>query len=350
LEVCVMLRKAGFVLIATAIGVAATLGCEAPRARTVGATAAKANKTAPPTYAMNVVVSHVPFWADTRAAWAAVPRHFAVKTVFGGPQNDNSQEQINEIEAILATKPAGLVVAPTDSTALARVIDRAVAAGIPVVTYLVDAPESKRLTHITSALESASIAVAKQAVGPTAQAPRGGVIISYGTAGSEEQERRADGFRQFVAGNRGLRLVGSVEDKFDPSVGADQIKALLSRHKDVKYIFGCNSRSAAAAVLALRELGYRPGDIIVTGWDHDPDVPGHMSDGWVMASAAQQTTFMTNLAFSILHSAANGYMYPSELRLRQQGVSPLPARIEVPVAIITAKNAAAYQRVSAIHR
>jgi ABC-type sugar transport system substrate-binding protein len=292
---------------------------------------------------MNVVVSHVPFWAETKTAWVALPQHFPVKTIFGGPQNDNSQEQINEIEALLTTKVKGLAIAPTDSKALVSTIDKAVAQGVPVVTYLVDAPGSKRLTYITSPLEEASKSVANYALQASKRAAKGGVIISYGTAGSEEQERRANGFKQIIKANPGMKLSGVVEDKFDDNTGADQVKAILTRDRNVKYIFGCNSRSAAAAVLALKELSYKPGDVIVTGWDHDPDVLGNIQAGWITASAAQQTTYMTNLAFAILHSAANGYMYPRDMNLRANGVLPLPDRIEVPVAIVNASNAAAYK-------
>lgn len=333
-------RRIYFVSILIVLGVLAA-GCNQPQN---GRPAAPpSTTTARPTYAMNVVVSQVPFWAQTKTAWAVLPQHFPVKTVFGGPQNDNAQEQINEIEALLASHINGLVIAPTDSKALVGTIDKAVAQGVPVVTYLVDAPGSKRLTYITSPLEAASKAVADYALQATKRAPSGGVIISYGTAGSEEQERRANGFKEVIKANRGMKLAGLVEDKFDDNTGADQIKAILTRDRTVKYIFGCNSRSAAAAVLALKELGHKPGDVTITGWDHDPDVLGNIQAGWITASAAQQTTFMTNLAFAILHSASNGYMYPRDLNLRASGVLPLPDRIEVPVAIVNAGNAAAYK-------
>src|SRR4029078_3925571 len=129
-------------------------------------------------YAMNVVVSQVPFWSETRVAWKELPQHFPVETVFGGPADDNSQQQIDEVEALLTTRISGLVIAPTDSKALVRTIDKAVERGIPVVTYLVDAPGSKRLTYITSPLEEASKGVGSFALGAAKKPSSGGVIIS----------------------------------------------------------------------------------------------------------------------------------------------------------------------------
>ena len=259
---------------------------------------------------------------------------------YGGPQNDDTQKQINEIEALIAQNVAGLVIAPTDSKALAPIINNAVDSGIPVITYLVDSPDSKRVVYITSTLEEASKRVGEYAI--KNNQPKGKVIITLGTAGSEEQERRADGFRQVVKKYTDMKIVDVVEDKFDAETGANNIKAVIAREGRVNYIFGCNSRSAAAAKLALEELGYKPGEVVITAWDHDDDVLTLIEQGWVFTSAAQQTSFMTLLAFNILHAYANDYIYPPTLNLKKYDISPIPDKIEVPVILITKDNAKAY--------
>lgn len=292
------------------------------------------------TYAMNVVVSHVPFWTESKQTWNSLGQNFGVKTVFGGPENDDAQKQINEIETLMSQGVSGIVIAPTDSKALTPVINKAVDAGIPVVTYLVDAPASKRLMYITSSLEGASKTVGDYAISNNQSA--GKAIVLIGTAGSEEQQRRASGFKEAVGKFASLKVVDVIEDKFDASTGAQNLKASLQRQGKVQYIFGCNSRSAAAAKLALEELGYKPGDVIITGWDYDDDVLALIDNGWVLASAAQQSNFMSQLAFNVLYAHVNNYLYAPSLNLKEQGVSPVPTQIDVPITLITKKNAAAY--------
>jgi len=292
------------------------------------------------TYAMNVVVSHVPFWTESKQTWSSLGQNFGVKTVFGGPESDDAQKQINEIETLISQGVSGIVIAPTDSKALTPVINKAVDSGIPVVTYLVDAPASKRLMYITSSLEGASKTVADYSI--SNHQPGGKAIVLIGTAGSEEQERRANGFKEAVGKFSSMKVVDVIEDKFDVSTGAQNLKAALQRHGKVQYIFGCNSRSAAAAKLALEELGYKPGEATITGWDYDDDVIGLIENGWVFASAAQQSNFMSQVAFNILYAHANNYLYAPSLNLKEHGVSPVPTEIDVPITLITVKNAAAY--------
>ncbi|MBZ5522796.1 MAG: substrate-binding domain-containing protein [Acidobacteriia bacterium] len=292
------------------------------------------------TYVMDVVVSQVPFWTESRQTWDSLGRTFKVRTTFGGPENADSQKQINELKTFISQHVSGIVITPTDSAALTPTINEAVEAGIPVVTYLVDAPASKRMMYITSALENSSKYLGDYAIRNHQAA--GKAIILIGTAGSEEQERRASGFKEAVSKYPRIKLVDVIEDKFDASAGALSLKAALQRHGKVQYIFGCNSRSAAVAKLALQELGYAPGDVVVTGWDYDDDVLSAIDTGWVFASAAQQSNFMSQMAFNVLYAEANNYLYPPSLNLKQYGVSPVPTEVDIPITLITKGNAAAY--------
>jgi ABC-type sugar transport system substrate-binding protein len=293
------------------------------------------------TFAMNVVVSSVPFWTDTRAAWTAIDEGRAdIKTVFGGPTDTNGQRQIEEIEALIAQKVNGIVIAPADSAALVPAIDRAVAQGIPVVTYLVDAPKSKRTAYVASELEDASLKVGKQVLQQGNR--RSKVIIVYAEAGNEEQETRRRGFEMLVKQNPNMEIVGVVADKYSESAGAEQLRPLLTKYPDVQYIFGCNSRSAVGAVSALKELGFEKGKVTVTGWDTDADVLNLISEGWVKASAAQNSSFMTQLCFSILKAQSGGWLYPKNRRFEENGVKPLPEKIIVPVQIVTQENVRGY--------
>jgi ribose transport system substrate-binding protein len=302
---------------------------------------AGAETVKPATYAMNVVVSGVPFWTDTRGAWQAIDKARPdVVTSFGGPLDTDAQEQIQQIEAAIASNVDGIVVAPADSAALAPVINRAVARNIPVVTLLVDSPTSKRLAYVTSELEGASVRVGTAVLG---KGPVSGkAIIVYAQAGNEEQEARRRGFEQLAREHPGLQIVGVVQDNYDENRGAEQIKALLSRNPDIRYIFGANSRSAVGAVSALRELHYPQGRVTVTGWDTDQDVLDLVRSGWVAASVAQQSAYMTQVAFNLIDAAHRNYLYPAGRNFQAAGIRPAPEQITVPVTVVDRNNVAGF--------
>ena len=67
-----------------------------------------------------------------------------VNAKFIGPVGADADGQISEIETLMG-KMDGLAISSVSTDALAPVIDRVLAAGIPVVTFNTDNPDSKRL-------------------------------------------------------------------------------------------------------------------------------------------------------------------------------------------------------------
>ena len=76
-----------------------------------------------------------------------------VNAKFIGPVGSDADGQINEIETLMGTMD-GLAVSSVSTDALAPVIDRVLAAGIPVVTYNTDNPDSKRLGQLAEELKA----------------------------------------------------------------------------------------------------------------------------------------------------------------------------------------------------
>jgi ABC-type sugar transport system substrate-binding protein len=280
----------------------------------------------------------VPFWNESKKAWESLGQHAPnINTSFGGPTDTDAQKQIDEINTLSSAHLSGLVLAPADSKALVPTVNALTEKQIPVVTFLNDAPGSKRLTYITSELiaggEKIGEFVAKKLQG------KGNVLISYGQAGSDEQESRARGIRQALSRYPGIKVEATFEDKFDDAVGAEQAKTLISKNRDVSAIVGCNSKSASGAVVALKELGYKPGQVTVTGWDYDESLLNLVQQGWVQGSVAQNSEFEAYLAFSILQAQNQGVF--SSINAKR---SIVPDTIVIPVQVITAEDVSHFRR------
>jgi len=70
-----------------------------------------------------------------------------------------------------------------------------------------------------------------------------------------------------------------VEDHYDHAIGLREVKSLLATHPDVDAIVGVNATSGAAIAGALREMGYKPGEVKVIVYDRNEDVLNFIKEG-----------------------------------------------------------------------
>ena len=90
----------------------------------------------------------VPYWKSATAGFAAAGVGYGVTVDTRGPAAFNPQAEVDEFRAMVARKPAGILVSVANSNLMAPEINAAIAAGIPAITIGSDSPESKRLYFI----------------------------------------------------------------------------------------------------------------------------------------------------------------------------------------------------------
>lgn len=297
-------------------------------------------------YAINVAVSHLPVWSDARDAQKVIEKVYGVKVIYGGPTSLDVAEQTADIDTLIAEEVAGIILYPADPVALAPAINRAVEAGIPVVTFFSDVPNSKRLVTITVSYEKTAEIQAE--IIAKLLGYKGKVVVSLSSVGQLTEEWRLQGYKTVIGKYPDMELVGIVQDAFDPGIGAREIKPLLVLHPDIKAIMGTNSRSGIGAVMALRESGYKPGEVLVLACDYDEDTLDLIKEGWIQVSNANRNSYVTALAFSVLYQynhGRNGLIYPKAMPWEKYGVHGIGEKIEIPLVVITKENVDAFYRV-----
>jgi ABC-type sugar transport system substrate-binding protein len=83
----------------------------------------------------------IQYWQVHKAGFEAAAAELGVQTFFTGVMGDSVEQQITIMEQEIAKKPAGILVGPLNGPAFVPVINRAIAAGIPVITVDTDSPE-----------------------------------------------------------------------------------------------------------------------------------------------------------------------------------------------------------------
>ncbi|HEY3246736.1 MAG TPA: substrate-binding domain-containing protein [bacterium] len=287
------------------------------------------------TYVYVSCVTQVPFWIDQKQALADVGQALGVRAVFTGPTTADPQAEAAALDQIIASHPAGIMVFPCDEKALTPGINRAVDAGIPVITMIGDVPGSKRFTHIginnfRAGVEGAKLLAA--AIGG-----KGKVVVgTFQAAGVLDRMR---GYKDYLAKNYpGIKVVAVVDDHADPSYAPQAYAAAIAANPDLAGIGGTDGDSGVGAARAVIEAG-KKGKIKIIAMDRNEDMLNYIADGTITAAVAQKSYLETWLAVQLLyalrHNAGPGKMLPD---WRSAGVNPLPVDIDTGIMPITTAN------------
>jgi len=136
-----------------------------------------------------------------------------VDAQFIGPTGANADAQINEIETLMG-KMDGLAISSVSSDALAPVIDRVLKAGIPVVTFNTDNPNSKRLAFAGQELVQSGREAGKLMA--KALDGKGKVMITTIDAAAQWSLDREKGAREALKASPGIEVVNTLNTGTDP--------------------------------------------------------------------------------------------------------------------------------------
>ena len=90
----------------------------------------------------------VPYWQAAGAGFTKAAAQFKVRADFLGPNSYDAKAEKDAFDQAIQQKATGILLGVTDATLLKDSVDKAIAAGVPVITMDSDAPASKRLFFI----------------------------------------------------------------------------------------------------------------------------------------------------------------------------------------------------------
>lgn len=203
-----------------------------------------------------------------------------------GPQQFDPTLQRPIVDAVVASQPDALLIAPTDVTAMAGPIQAAADAGIQVVlvdTTLED--PSMAVSQISSdnfgGGEAAFAAI-------EAANPEGGkVLVVSVNPGISTTDQRAAGFEAAAAENPAFESLGVEYSENDPALAAQIVTAALQANPDIVGIFAANLFAAEGTATGVQQAG-RDGEVTIVGFDAGPAQVQQLRDGVVQALVAQE--------------------------------------------------------------
>lgn len=296
------------------------------------ATAPAAEEAAPATGEdLTIVVSMKgpgagnPFWAAVEEGARAKGEELGVTVnVMAPPQESDVASQISQIEDALAQGIDGIAIAPTDPDALTPVLEGAIADGVPVV-YIDTRGNMEDVTFIgTNNEEGAKLAA--DYICENVE-PGSNVAILQGLITQSTGQARATGSKAGMEAC-GLNVVAEQPANWDRAEAVTVMENILTGNPDIRAVFASNDNMALGAVEAIKNAGL--GDqIMVVGFDANPDAAAAVLAGDMAATVAQNPTNMGALGVESVIKLING-----------ETLEPL---IDTGTVLVTAENAAEYQ-------
>jgi ribose transport system substrate-binding protein len=276
----------------------------------------------------------VPYWKSAADGLAAAGAQYGVTVDTRGPAGLNAQAEVDEFKAMVARKPAGILVSVANSKLMAPEIDAAIDAGIPVITIDSDSPESKRLYFIgTNNLEAGRLGGRRVASRLNGK----GNVVFFTNPGQPNLDERLKGYQDIFATYPGIKVVEVFDIKADPGSALDQAAIYLARTGPAKIDgFIClDSRSGSNVAEAFKRRNVT--DRVLIAMDIDTDTLALVGDGTIDSTIAQKPYTMAFLGLKALDDI---HHYPVKLA-GDYGLdpnSPFPAFIDTGVALVDKTN------------
>ena len=211
-------------------------------------------------------------------------KELGVDAVMVGPVGAKAEDQIAELESLISKGVDGIAISSASTDALAPVINKALDAGIPVITFNTDNPSSKRLAFVGQDLVgSGRIAgdlMAKQINN------KGNVIITTLDAGAQWSLDREKGAREALGKYPDIKVISTVNTGTEPQGIYSAIENAMLANKDVTGILSmeCCSVSPAGEYVKRNNL---KGKVSVVGFDFLPSTLQLVKDGYIQATIGQ---------------------------------------------------------------
>ena len=201
------------------------------------------------------------------------------------PVKSDAVEQAQIIESLIEKKVDGIAVSVNDADALRESIDKAIGAGIPVVTFDSDAPNSKRLAYYGTANRPSGKMMAEYLVKQMGK--KGSIGILMGTPGAPNLEERKEGILEHLKDYPDIKVVATQYCDDDVNKGVTVMEAAMQAHPDLT---GWVLPGAWALFTPPPGpfASKKPGDLTVISIDALPEELDYVRQGYVQVLMGQK--------------------------------------------------------------
>jgi len=284
-----------------------------------------------PVYGVLLKTLSNPFWGAMEQGVRDGAKEAGVQYFMQAVESDQAAEpQLNTCNTMLERKPKAMITAAINSTILLPCLKRANEMGIPVVDLDANLDHEiarKAGVKIAFTIGSDNTAAGKQGAdwlaGKLGKDARGAVLVIEGLSGNITGQKRAQGFKEELAGKAPqLKVVASLPGDWDRQKAANITNDIMTRNPDLVAIFCANDTMALGAVESAFAAG-KGSKITIIGVDGNVDAVKSIKSGRLAASVAQLPYLVGKQAVAktkavLAGKKADEYTYVTTLVLTKQ--------------------------------
>ncbi|MDC7227238.1 MAG: substrate-binding domain-containing protein [Spirochaetales bacterium] len=242
-----------------------------------------------------------PFFAETNRGAKEMADNIGVNLILVGPHHYSVEEQIQMMEQLIEKSVDGIGIGPFDPVALNPVIDKAVDSGINVICFDTDAPESRRLSFISTDNFKQGMHLGE--ITAKFLNGKGKIIISQGVPTQLNLNQRLEGVRTHLDGYPGIEIlaVKSGYGNHDQTIAS--IEDMIDEHPDFDALIGLDAQAGPSAVVVWKARGLSQ-HLIVS--EDMPETIKGIRDNVVTATITQEQYRWGKLIVERLDEASKG--------------------------------------------
>ncbi len=221
----------------------------------------------------------------------------------GDPAQYSPATQIPIADQVLAQKPTGLVLIPTDPVALQNTVTKANAAKIPVVNVDTHVNDLSKVVSFITGDNADGGAKAADAMAKAIGYKAGGkyeVAVGLTSATATTNVARLDGFSKAIAAKYpGITIVDKAYSQSQPAVANTNVNNWLTKYPNLNGIFAIDGTNADGASAAIQAKGLQ-GKVALVGYDAYAKNVALIKSGVITALVAQVPAAEAKLAIKTL--------------------------------------------------
>ena len=196
--------------------------------------------------------------------------------------------QARVVEDVIAKGVDGIGISCNDPAACVEPINAAVEAGIPVMTWDSDAPESERFTYL--GVDNYEGGRAAGRLLAAFMGDSGKVALLSGVSGAYNLEERIRGFEDYMADYPNIEIVTTVYCNDDINLGVEAVEEIMEAYPDLDgwFFVGIWPLFAERGSMPLWESAAQEHGLVTVAFDTLPVELEYLQDGYIDGLVGQK--------------------------------------------------------------
>jgi len=277
----------------------------------------------------------VPYWKAAGNGFShAASGYKGIRSDFAGPQSYDSKAERDALDQAVQKKATGILLGVTDPAVLKDSIDKAVAAGIPVIAVDSDAPTSKRLFFIGTNNYQAGFTGGQR----LAQELKGkGNVVVFTMPDQSNLQERLRGYKEALAKTPEIKITRVVDIQGDPRIAFDTTTQIIGKERDKVDAFICLEAQSGKEVAGVLSSYHVTGKVVIA-MDTDQETLDLIQKGVIAATIAQKPYTMAFVGMQMLDNLYHHKPATLDQDWSKDSYAPIPSFVDTGSDLIDKNN------------